>query len=244
MSVPESRLATDSTVHYDAVAAEYYDADRHPTCRNFREASERLIAMLLADDRLDGLTLADVGAGDSVLAALLVRRGVSLDKLTLVDESSSMLGHSKEWIDRGAGFSISSADNLPFDDASVDVLIASLGDPFNETGFWQEVGRVLAPEGRFIFTTPSSEWARAYRSLEGLGMASAVFELTTGSMSSLPSLILDSEDQKALIAKANLAVSEIAGMTAASLTPPLSPKLCLTDGADFPIVTAYSGVKV
>ena len=67
-----------------------------------------------------------------------------------------MLAHSKRWIDAGAIPVVSDARNLPLENGTVDLLVASLADPFDDFEWWLEVARVLAPEGKAVVTTPAS----------------------------------------------------------------------------------------
>lgn len=58
---------------FDVVAPEYYDPVRHPTCGNFRRASEILLAKWLS--KFEGIReVCEVGAGKSVVAELLLKK--------------------------------------------------------------------------------------------------------------------------------------------------------------------------
>src|ERR1700733_13086913 len=81
---------------YDDVADEYYDRSAHPTCFNFNRLS-RLYIEDLFPDAWGEVSVIEVGAGDSAVAALLHSRGYSKEGLVIPDASASMLDHSGRW---------------------------------------------------------------------------------------------------------------------------------------------------
>lgn len=227
-------------VSYELVAQEYYDPERHPTCANFREASRLLFRRwlsLVPNQKL----ICEVGAGKSLLAEILTEALRSLDTLTLVDESPSMLGYSRALKEFGVKLDLASVFALPYDSKSFDVVASCLGDPYNSISFWGEVRRVLKPGGICLFTTPSWEWAQAFREITDTNsMHSSAFELSDGSQISLPSHIYPQHDQIRLIEWANLSVSEISQVLIRDLSgQKFSPKLVLRRGADASVVTGY-----
>jgi SAM-dependent methyltransferase len=184
---------------YVSVASEYYDARRHPTCANFRAASAVYIRRAL--DKIPGnRTVVDVGAGRSLVAELLIEKGRSVSGLILLDGSIQMLAHSVEFVRSGAQAVIGDASGLPLLSASISVIIASLGDPFNTQEFWDEAARCLMPGGACIFTSPSYEWAQSFRNAsvkerEGF----AFFELINGNSAYVPSLVRSMPHQIGMI---------------------------------------------
>src|ERR1700687_4766391 len=123
---------------FGEVATEYYDATRHPTCANLRQASGSLIEQALA--RLDWTNgwICDVGCGQSVVAEILDSWGQPLDRLILCDSAAAMLEHSRRWRGNKATLVVGDAEGLPLADRSVGILVASLGDSFNQPSFWRE----------------------------------------------------------------------------------------------------------
>jgi SAM-dependent methyltransferase len=230
---------------YELVAREYYDPERHPTCANFREAS-RIIFQRLLGLVSDHLSVCEVGAGKSLLAELVAGTNGNLGSLILVDESPSMLRYSEAWRNLGVKLRVASAFALPFATATFDVLVSCLGDPYNSIAFWQEAHRVLKPHGKCLFTTPSWEWARAFRDVtDAVSMHSSAFELADGSRISLPSHIYPEQDQIEIMKSAGLAVSAVSHVSIADLAgQKLSPKLVLTRGTDVDVVTGYVGTRL
>src|SRR5690606_35896916 len=87
---------------YEALASEYYDAVRHPTCANFREASRLIINSWLDTAWPDSGWVCEVGAGQSLLAELIEERELPFDRVLITDASPSMLRHSQHWQAKGA----------------------------------------------------------------------------------------------------------------------------------------------
>jgi SAM-dependent methyltransferase len=229
---------------YEQLADEYYDPRLHPTCANFREASALALAPWLRIAIEQSTVVAEVGAGRSLAAEEFTVRHLSLSNLFLLDSSRKMLAHSSTWGDRGARLIISDAKRLPFAPETFDLVVASLGDPYNGLEFWRAAHRVLKPGGHVAFTTPSYEWAVAFRgrSAGANELDHAQFTLANGSRLAVPSSILPERQQRELIERAGFVVDQIAGihLEAISATP-ISPKL-LASSAD-PVLRAYCVTK-
>jgi SAM-dependent methyltransferase len=225
---------------YEDLAGEYYDPILHPTCANFREASGALLSEWLPDPTHGFRWHCDVGCGKSLLAEAFIADCRSLDHLLLVDSSRSMLAHSTEWVAHGARLILADADNLPIEPLSVDVLVSSLGDPYNNRQFWLEVSRVLHPRGVGLFTTPSSEWALGFRSGPDDWPMWAEFELSDGRSVRVPSLIHPIDQQVRLIKSCGLLVKEVVDIPVSKLeVSAVSPKLETPRGTNASIVTGY-----
>jgi len=142
-----------------------------------------------------------------------------------------MLAFSAHWANDRTVLKLSDAARLPFDSESVDLLISSLGDPYNDLNFWKEVGRVLKPDGHAIFTTPSHEWSVNFRSKLNSEKLSAEFELKNGETVSVPSFIYSREQQADLLKQAGLQILEYKGVPLAELSSEkISPKLLIGNG--------------
>jgi SAM-dependent methyltransferase len=226
---------------YELVAVEYYDSVRHPTCANFREASSILFRKWF--NRIaDNTRVCEIGAGKSLVAEILTKERRSLRGLVLIDESPSMLSYSEIWKEEGVKLVIGSASALPCGSDSLDVVASCLGDPYNSIALWNEVHRVLKPNGRCLFTTPSYDWAQAFR--EGTEMKASEFELRDGSHILLPSYIYSEKEQVRLIESADLKVSDISSVSTRDLCcTKLSPKLVSRHGAVGSVVTGYVAFK-
>jgi SAM-dependent methyltransferase len=125
---------------------------------------EEQILPLCAEHLAGVRRVLDVGTGEGQLARLAVNGGASL--VVGVDPTWAQLAMARE---RGGGpvYGRSRADQLPFSAASFDAVVACL--VFEHIEEYQaaiaEVGRVLAPGGRFLFflnhpllQTPGSGW--------------------------------------------------------------------------------------
>ncbi len=240
----QAQNIVSSATSYELVAQEYYDRERHPTCANFRDASHILFRKWL-NLFVTCEHICEVGAGKSLLAEILFEEHRSLKALVLVDESPSMLAYSEAWRQAGVAMDLASASTLPYGPESFDVVASCLGDPYNVIPFWSEVHRVLKDKGKCLFTTPSYEWARAFRATTDTNaMHSSEFELGDGSFVSLPSHIYQQCDQVRLIESGKLTVSEISHVSIQDLSEhKLSPKLVLRRGPEASIVTGYVASK-
>src|SRR5882762_6235910 len=156
-------LPRSAVQSYDCVAAEYYDTERHPTCSNFGELSERFIASRFPHKADSWTTILEVGAGRSMVAPLMTGVGLQLDRLTLLDCSSVMLAYSQPWACSGAKLVVADAQSTGLARSSFNLIVASLGDPYNRLPFWQEVSRLLRSGGICLFTSPAFEWASRFR---------------------------------------------------------------------------------
>ncbi|ACF01507.1 Methyltransferase type 11 [Rhodopseudomonas palustris TIE-1] len=215
---PPAPLKLDT---YSRVASEYYDAQLHPTCRNFRDASKSFLRKALAGVARGGW-MVEVGAGDSLVCEL---GHTAFGKLVLLDKSDSMLSYSAKYRHL-ASLVVGDALALPFLNNSISVMVASLADPFNVPEFWSEVRRALRVGGWCIFTSPSYEWARSFR-LESTDelQGAALFQLRSGERVHLPSLVWPEDAQVEMIRRAGLTVVSTNAVGIDALPTPLSPKI-------------------
>lgn len=232
--------------NYETIASEYYDPVLHPTCANFREASSGVIYPCLKKYVSPTSTLCEVGAGMSLAAEWLVVEGCSLDRLTLIDSSPTMLEYSRKWLEYRVCLKLGDAHNMPLPSESIDVLVSSLGDPYNTSDFWGEVQRVLRQNGTVIYTTPSFEWATTFRSTTtNEEMITAAFILKNGQEVRVPSFIYHEQAQIALIERHGLQVKEIVQMPFAALkSDGISPKLDVLNSCESSVVTGYIAGKL
>lgn len=222
---------------YEDIADEYYDTTRHPTCASLRELSAQYITPRIARCSDREQLLVEVGAGQSMLAPAWAALGGDLRTVELIDSSPAMLSYSAEWERSGVRLRVADAVSTGLEAESVDVLIASLGDPYNTSDFWSEVARVLHPGGVCHFTTPASEWAFAFRDEEN--RFAAEFLRADGTILLMPSPVLNDEEQAELFQDAGLAVSDEQFLTLRDLTSAPPPKL-LCVGHGEAVVRGYS----
>ncbi|MDX6576322.1 MAG: hypothetical protein QOE96_2275 [Blastocatellia bacterium] len=241
---PELEISTLAGT-YEDVASEYYDSVRHPTCANFRAGSDLLLDQWLAKHPHRGSWICEVGPGRSAVAEQLLRRGEPLDRLTLVDSSCIMLSYSMKWATHGASLVVGDATALPLGSDTFDLIVSSLGDPYNTPGFWREIQRVLRPGGQSFFTTPAYDWAVAFRSgAEDPEITSAAFDISNGQHIAVPSWIYQPNQQQNLIEAEGLRLDRVDQVPMRALSSQrLSSKLVLDRGMDAAIVTGYSVTK-
>jgi len=199
----KSHLGQDSRIHdrhsYSVVAAEYYDAELHPTCADFRLASKVFLERLFGKEKIVG-RVADIGCGRSLLREMI--SPTSRFELVLVDDSDEMLAHNGP-----NTFEVRKTDveAMPFGDCEFEWVFAILGDPYNISQAWKNINRALRYGGRCVFIIPSFVWAREFRkkgSHERPGFAR--FVMAGGAELFLPSLIYSPSQQRTLIENAGL----------------------------------------
>jgi SAM-dependent methyltransferase len=237
-----ARWAQTSEASYEQIAPEYYDPRHHPTCANFREASAVILRGWLGRFPARRGLICEAGAGKSLAAELLAEQApAALPRLLITDASPSMLDYSSGWEAKGARLAICEASDLPVEDGEVALLISSLGDPYNEPAFWAEARRGLAPGGRCFYTTPSHEWASAFRSsAAGEEALAAAFDLSGDGRVHVPSWIYPEGEQRGLIEGHGLAVDEVWDVRLPELkSGPISPKLRLEGRPGLSVVTGY-----
>jgi ubiquinone/menaquinone biosynthesis C-methylase UbiE len=224
---------------YEQIAAEYYDATRHPTCRNFRDASALYIEMMLPQLHLSSLVV-EVGAGCSVLGEKLVKEGCRIENLLLTDSSATMLMHSRQFRPVGASLVVADATALPLHSKSASTIVASLGDPYNTVDFWNEVARCLGSGGKCIFTTPAHEWADSFRRSNARERSGhAYFDLLGGRRVYVPSIIHRYTAQKKLIERTGMRIIDLSPIYATAIPRPHSPKI-VGAAARGPVLTGYT----
>ena len=230
---------------YEELASEYYSSIRHPTCANFRSATALVFDRWRRSiSRTTGWTC-EVGPGKSLLAEWLAAAGGKLHRLILVDSSPSMLRHSSRWAHEGARLTVGDARALPVRSESLALLVASVGDPYNQPSFWAEACRALKPGGVAVFTTPSYDWASSFRPSSNGRKTAADFELADGRHVSVASLIYPEEQQAQMIAAQGLCLKDVYHVPISALkNQPISPKLRVDHDEGGDVLTGYLVVKL
>ncbi len=141
---------------YDAMAEEY-------TAENddgvFNALYERPAMLSFVGD-VDGKSVLDIGCGAGQLSHILNKRGASV---TGIDVSSKMVELARKRLGDQVDLQVHDlAQPLPFDDASFDIVVASLVMHYLE--HWapalREILRVLTENGAVAFSThhPTMDW--------------------------------------------------------------------------------------
>ena len=241
-----SKKLTIPNVDYETLSSEYYDNVRHPTCADFRYASLHLISSYLSLASLGTAPrVLEVGAGRSVFVDLASRFPHLLGGLVVTDRSPGMLRHSGGALN-GARFVRAEAQRLPFHDDDFDIVIASLGDPYNTEEFWREARRVLAKDGRCIFTTPAASWSDNYRTDEQAGRQNiAVFVTVAGTAVGVPSYVMKPAAQIEFVERIGLTVTDMSTFTRDMYpeSAPSSPKILHFTTPATPVVCQYVARK-
>ncbi len=226
---------------YKTIAAEYYDPVKHPTCADFRDATETLLNEFLQTRKRPLHPALEVGAGKSLVAEALQARGLPIAGLLLTDAEPAMLAYSNMWLAQGAELISSSVEDLELAAGAYQSIFACLGDPFNDRLLWRKVANWLAPQGVCFFSTPAYEWIAHYRPFFQSNRIDLAEFLVNSEKLSVPSMVLPAAEQRALVESAGLRVSQIISFTKAAFQGRArSPKINLPHiGPDTPIVTAY-----
>lgn len=226
---------------YELVAHEYYDAVKHPTCDNFREASKSILYPWLESEKGKN-RICDVGAGRSLVAEFYIDQDRQPLQLLLLDSSATMLGYSAVLHAVMLHLVLGDATQLPYRDECLDLVVSSLGDPYNVPALWEEIHRVLRPGGKAMFTTPSHAWSSEFRRDTRSHEHDAEFVIDGGTAICLPSFILPNEQQVRLIETAGLMVVDVVSSSISGLrSNTISSKL--GDAPDGLIVTGYRAVR-
>jgi hypothetical protein len=200
---------------YDLVAREYYDERLHPTCADFRAASQIYLGRLFETLRPSG-RLADIGCGKSLIAKF------KTDGLVLIDRSRKMLEQNSPALERRC----IDVETESFGVSEFDWIFAVLGDPYNSPGTWKNVERALTLEGQCIFIVPSIDWATAFRTAcEEERPNLARFLTSKGEAVYLRSLIVEPKEQRRMIEQANLSLVATEHVHVGELPYLRSPKI-------------------
>jgi|SRR5580692_2003756 SAM-dependent methyltransferase len=206
---------------YTDLASEYYDAARHPTCANFREASYHLLDQWLASFVRPDTKVLEVGAGASIVADWLSESQRTVARFFATDSSPDMLAYSRAPI-ATTYYVVCDARQLSFISGGFDIVVSSLGDPYNTPSFWEEAARVLRVGGHVLFTAPSFDWALKFRGATD----TAEFVTSDGSEILVPSYVVPDHVQSQMIEAAGLVLVEGGTVEDTGLrATPRSPRL-------------------
>ncbi|WP_316190897.1 hypothetical protein [Bradyrhizobium sp. SZCCHNS2096] len=207
---------------YGAIAREYYDESRHPTCADFRSAARIFLQKLFKREQPYG-RVADVGCGKSLISEFGLR------DLVLIDEAEEMLAlNSGEFEKR-----LVNVEKEAIGHSEFDWIFAILGDPYNSLNSWLNIANALRAGGRCFFIVPSLAWARKFREQNSRELSGfARFDVNGGKAIFLRSLIFERSEQQAIIERAGLTVAGYDTISVRELAVVKSPKIfnILSDG--------------
>src|SRR5262245_23339020 len=164
----QSRAWNEDEGPYWATHADYFD-------RSARAFHDRVLDAAAISEREQVL---DIGCGTgrtTLLAAAAATDGAALG----VDLSAPMLDHARKRAAdsgvRNVSFEQADAQVYPFEPATFDVAISSMGAMFfgDLEAAYSNIGRALRPEGRLAIVTwapmTENEWLREYRGALAVG---------------------------------------------------------------------------
>ncbi len=197
---------------YDKIAGEYYDAQRHKTCRNFDYTT---LTALNAERLFLPMPIIEVGAGrgrclEFTKKAATVQVDSSMEMLNLWPREPAVRVHA-------------SATEMPFPNKSFNTLVAFLCDPFLDAEFLKEARRVVADT--MLLTTPAYEWGTALRGGE---KHETTFAKADGTSVTVPSKLHTVERIKELVTTAGFSSVHVSKHCLPKGMPPSS---AITDAA-------------
>jgi SAM-dependent methyltransferase len=155
-------LARRSAAAYEELAAEYYVQERHPTCANFDALQDAFLRDLRSlAEGADGMWL-EVGCGRGRLDRLVAPKQVILS-----DISEFMLALARRRTKGLVSCRLVDVFQPPFEDGSIQGVVAFLADPYNHPVFFSQAWRILRKGGCLSFTLPNHDWATAVRTALG-----------------------------------------------------------------------------
>lgn len=184
-------IDTKNRYGYNLIASEFSDTLRLTT-RNFHDASNdffREEIELLAH----GVNCLEIGPGNGWLRSEFNWPLVDYQCVDLSDEMTSGDDRCKVSI---------SASCLPFATEEMDVVLASLADPFLYPSAIIEIRRVLKKGGSALISTPAHAWAKALRAPDSIDMTT--FTLANGSTSTVFSFTRGLEEVQGIFLSAGM----------------------------------------
>jgi SAM-dependent methyltransferase len=169
-----------STKNYDLLADEYY-TDRRVTSRNFDDATRSALTRLRFDLTADTYVEIGCGRGRTREFLGLLESGIH------VDLSAPMLYHEPR--ESASGRVRADALSLPIRSRACSLVTSWLLDPYNHPEFYEEVARVLRPDGVLIGSLPTALWGMSARRQLGICDSTTEFVTRKNGVVVVPSLL-------------------------------------------------------
>jgi SAM-dependent methyltransferase len=217
------------------LASHYYDPALHPTCAALRAGGLEIMRSLL-DEKTSPDVAVELGAGRAIAPELLT----NWNQIILMDSSPEMLMHSQQFSNENVTMLIADSAATGLNDGVADLVLSSLGDPYNSPALWMEIARILKPGGQAIFTTPSPQWASQFRTVgQDSPDDTSEFLLPDRTKVSVPSIIYSEADQVRIIEESGLTIVRVFGRKCKDVAAAAAaPKLAAVN-PDQPYVLGY-----
>jgi guanylate kinase len=137
-------------IGYNKIASEFTE-EKRITTKNFHTASIQFFNMAITNHIKASDKILETGPGQNWL----------LNNFSIPAEHYSSIDVAINMSDKSWAKTVGSIRNTPFEDNSFDIVISSLADSYFYPSAICEINRILKPQGKFIFTTPSSVWSNA-----------------------------------------------------------------------------------
>jgi len=150
MKETNKSLKKETEEVYDTLAKVYHK--KRVKGKDFNELLEMPLTFSLLGN-VKGKKILDAGCGTGVYSKMLAEKGA---KVTGIEISENMVEIAKEHCkDLGVKFDKGSVDELPYEDDSFDIIVASLVIHYfvDPTEVFKEFHRVLKKDGILVFST-------------------------------------------------------------------------------------------
>jgi SAM-dependent methyltransferase len=198
-------------------AADEFTESRRITTANFHDLSLPFFSRCVNEYVQNGAHCLEIGPGRAWLRHSFVWPSA---QYTAVDISTEMAA-----LNQADTVAVSSIRSLDAPDATYDVVLASLADPYLYPAALVEIRRILKPRAPFVFTSPSGLWARALRPARGRNKTT--FCLADGTSSEVYSFTFTVDELRCLLELCGFCCERIATAFGQELSAssPISPAI-------------------
>lgn len=187
------RLTQYLKMVWDTIAKEYY-SEVHKTSRNFDTIIHNRLPRIVSKLHSDRLYL-DLGGGRGRLKELY---GDTSFNVVVGDISLAMMKTRKD-SPTSTCYIQMDAFRIPFKENTFDGVFSLLGDPYSLSNVFEEVLRILKPNGFSFIALPTKIWAESLRPLLGVEMNQTIFKTRDGRVVKCPSFLYDSKDLQEIL---------------------------------------------